>query len=64
MLDLSVSTRSVAGIDLVWQIVTRRLGSMFFLRGRDLAIGDANPDIQLLRFIRNGELAGGIFGYP
>ena len=58
MLDLSVSTRSVAGIDLASDSEAPLLFYVLPPRPR-LAVGADGPDIQLLRFIRGGELSGG-----
>jgi hypothetical protein len=58
MLDLSVGTRSVAGIDLASDSDTPLHFYVLPPMPR-LASSDDGPDIQLLRFVRGGELTGG-----
>lgn len=58
MLDLSVSTRSVAGIDVAADSDAPLTFYVLPPTPRLATSGDG-PDIQLLRFIRGGELTGG-----
>lgn len=58
MLDLSVSTRSVAGIDLA-QDTDDPLKFYVLPCAPRLAINNGAPDVQLLRFVNNGDLQGG-----
>lgn len=58
MLDLGVSTRSLAGVDLARDSENDLVFYVLPPAPR-LLVNDGAPDIQVLRFVRNGELTGG-----
>lgn len=58
MLDLSVSTRSVAGVDLARDSEDPLKFYVLPCAPR-LAISNGSPDVQLLRFVKDGDLQGG-----
>ncbi|HKF20725.1 MAG TPA: hypothetical protein VKE93_04105 [Candidatus Angelobacter sp.] len=58
MLDLSVSTRSVAGIDLA-RDTEDPLRFYVLPSAPRLSSANGSPDVQLLRLVQNGELQGG-----